>query len=184
MNGINIKEAIQPYCKDKLKLVSCDVDEKGNGTYVFRSKKIPEIEVHAIRYDIDSWDEDSNSRILKYFFEKWNNKEKDKFEIEEKYDNNRLLKYDLYIDINDYDEFENAFNLIKNLIQFKNGFNISSDNNIHIRKDNITIEQNKYPQTEEELKYDLEEQYIEKFYNANNIDIPQAIIEKHNYNVK
>ena len=164
LHGIDVESAIQSYCEGKLELISKNVDDKGNGTYIFQSKKIPEIEVHVIRYTRNTWNDDLTSRVIKYFFEKWENPDKNLFKVEEEYNENGLLYYDLYIDVETYEDFEYALDLIIDFLEFKNGFNHSTDSNIHIRKDDILITPTRYPQTVDELRIELEEQY-KTYYN-------------------
>ena len=159
LHGIDVESAIHSYCEGKLESISKNVDDKGNGTYIFQSKKIPEIEVHVIRYTRNTWNDDLTSRVIKYFFEKWENPDKNLFKVEEEYNENGLLYYDLYIDVETYEDFEYALDLIIDFLEFKNGFNHSTDSNIHIRKDDILITPTRYPQTVDELRIELEEQY-------------------------
>lgn len=158
-HGIDVEKEMQSYCEGKLELISKNVDDKGNGTYIFQSQKIPEIEVHAIRHTRNAWNNDLTPSVIKYFFEKWENPDKNLFKVEEEYNKDGILYYDLYIDVETYEDFEYALDLIIDFLEFKDGFNHTVDSNIHIRKNDVLITPTRYPQTVDELRIELEEQY-------------------------
>ena len=62
-------------------------DLLGNGCYSYRISDIPNVEIHAVFVlNKDTFIEDSDERLCKYYFEQWKDKDKNKFIIDEKYD--------------------------------------------------------------------------------------------------
>lgn len=118
----NLRSIYQLNFKEK----SVDTDISGNEFLIYKIEEIPELEIHAIakKYD-NTFIEDVEAKIYKYFFDKWNNPDKNKFIVEESYDyytcklsrKNWILKFKTYIEVNNYEEMLNATEII---IKFRN----------------------------------------------------------------
>lgn len=81
------KESIKVHTGTEIEEISIKTSINGNGLYKYKLKDIGEIEIHAFFHKSkDIFIEDSNDRIYKYFFEKWNNVDKNKFVVVEEYD--------------------------------------------------------------------------------------------------
>ena len=93
-----------------VKVISKNIDEYENGEYVFTIKENKEITFKAI-VEWDKMKDDYTDRCQKYYFERWENEQKNKVKTEERYDLG-LLKYAQYIEINSYEEIEEAINIL------------------------------------------------------------------------
>ena len=170
------------------KVISKDVDLQGDGIYVFQSKKIPEITPHLIKR-AGKMDEDTLARINKYYFEKWEDKDKSKFKVEEGFKenhindergNNFLIFFRTYIDVNNYQELVDATDAIIRFVEFKSDWKMPTDNFIRVGED-IIIPNNQLHQTTDEIKEEAKKQYIElvKRKGLSKEDIPKEEIEKY-----
>jgi len=92
----------------------------GKKIYTYELKDIPNIHIHAVK-DCDNIQKDMISQIKKYFFEKWEDKDKDKFIVEcnykdakigNKIKHNWLLDYNIYIKIENYEDLLEATEII------------------------------------------------------------------------
>lgn len=148
----------------KTKLESKDVDKNGNGKYIFSLKDNKELKFIVIKRYGDIKD-DFYDRSHKYYFEKWNDSDKERFEINEKIEN-ELLEYETYIEIQGYDDIDNTLRLIYKFADFCNN-NFSRSWNIYIRKgDFIGYFSDNYGLTKEEnIKY-MQDRYLK--YQKNN----------------
>lgn len=104
-----------------------NVDITGNGFLIYKIDEIPELEIHAIsKKEDNTFIEDVESQMYKYFFDRWNDPEKNKFNVEESYEDYTyrfhtkkgwLLKFKTYIDVSNYEEMLKATEI---LIRFRN----------------------------------------------------------------
>lgn len=137
-------------------------DITGNGFFIYKMKEIPELEIHAIsKKEDDTFIQDVDARMYKYFFEKWNSPNKNKFTVEESYadctygwhtQKNWILEFKTYIEVNSYEEMIEATEMIiefidymsypqiivESYIKYKNQFilphNVSLQNDDEIRQ--------------------------------------------------
>ena len=133
-----------------------NTDITGNGFLIYKIEEIPELEIHAISTKDDIFIEDFESRMYKYFFDRWNDSDKSKFVVEESYEDytyglhtkkNWLLKYKTYIEVSNYEEMLDATEII---IKFRDYMPypqiivesyIKYDNN-YILPHNVSIQEN------------------------------------------
>lgn len=108
------------------KIVNSDIT--GNGFFIYKIEEIPELEIHAIsKKGDDTFVEDVEARIYKYFFERWNNPNKSKFNVEESYEDythglhtqiDWILKFKTYIEVNNYEEMIEATETIIDFLDY------------------------------------------------------------------
>ncbi len=96
------------------------LDENRNGKYILTVKQNKEIHFNAI-VEWTSMKNDYSDRCQKYYFDKWENENKEKIIVKESYEDN-LLIYSQFIDIKDEKEIENAVKLIYEFIKFAGDF--------------------------------------------------------------
>lgn len=99
-----------------------------NGFYIYKVADIPEIEIHTVYNKSDNlFITDIESRYYKYYFEKWKNENKDKFIVQESYEDytcknmkkeDWILSYSTYIEVSNYDELVEATNDIINFLNY------------------------------------------------------------------
>lgn len=87
----------------KLKIISQDIDEKENGTYKFEFEENNEIKFTAIK-KLDNLIQDFFDNYHKYYFDKWESTNKEKFI--QKNISNEILDYTIYLVINSYEDIE------------------------------------------------------------------------------
>jgi len=107
---IDVVSTIQNMYSTKVKIISKDIDKEDDGVYRLQVKKNKEIQFTAIK-DGNSLKEDYLDRNHKYYFNKWNSANKDKFKTNEIV-NNEILEYETYIEISSYEEIEDVVNAI------------------------------------------------------------------------
>lgn len=118
----NLIETIESSNHIKVKVISQNFDEYGNGECYLKLKKFSEIKFKAIK----KWGEvinDYESQLHKYLFENWNNSKKDKFTIIEKITEDGFLEYETYIEISNIEEYEEATELIINFLEYTDKWN-------------------------------------------------------------
>lgn len=159
-----LKSPYQMNFKEK----TVNVDLKGNGFITYELEEIPDIEIHALSKDDYTFIEDVESRIYKYFFEKWEDKDKYKFIVAESYTDytyqfitkkNWILNYKTYIEVNNYKELQDATELI---IKFRNYMqypNIIVKSYIKFNEKFI-LPHNVSDQTDEEIRNSSQNQYL------------------------
>jgi len=133
-------------CRENAEETAFKTDIFGNGLYIYKMRSIPDVEGHAIM-NIFKSDEDGKftidivDRIHKSYFEKWEDNEKEKFTIEENYDEGWLLNYETYIETSNYSEVMEAARIIVKYIDYF-GIKVSLGNHIYIKYgDNVIIPQ-------------------------------------------
>ncbi len=134
--NVNPEKTIESMYNTKIDLVNKDIDEKENGRYTFKMSDNNEIQFTAIK-KFGNLSEDYSDNCHKYYFEKWESKEKEKFTINETINSN-ILDYDTYIRINSYEELENAMNIINNFVNYC-GNNFNANWRIYLKKGDYTI---------------------------------------------
>ena len=120
----------------KIDLIYKDIDEKENGKYVFQVSDNNEIQFTAIR-KFGSLSEDYSDNCHKYYFERWESKEKENFIIIENKTED-ILDYDTYMKIDSYEELEKAMDIINNFVDYC-GNNFSANWRIYLKKGDYTI---------------------------------------------
>ncbi len=99
------------------------------GFYTYKFTNIPEIEFNVLYISKDELKIDIEDRYHKYFFDKWEDIEKDKFVVKETYEDckykltqktNWILHYETYIEANSYEEVMNATDIIIRFLKYMN----------------------------------------------------------------
>ena len=124
-----------------VKVVSRDIDEDKNGTYILTTKENEEIRFYAV-VNWNSLTQDYSDRCQKYYYEKWQNDNKNLIEISEYINDNKILEYEQYIKIDKYEQIEEAVSLLYEFKEFA-GKDFFSDWNIYL----IVNNQRMYPFT-------------------------------------
>ncbi len=147
----------------------------GNGCYSYKIIDIPDTEIH-VEFDIfrDIFIEDSDERLCKYYFEKWEDNGKEKFTISESYDDCKgflykkkkwILNYQMYIEVNTYEE---AIEAIDTIIRFKEyaGDKVYFGNNVYIKaNEHIIIPQVISSQSADSIREYMQEECLKIFQN-------------------
>ncbi len=147
----------------------------GNGCYSYEIVSIPDAEIH-VEFDIfrDIFIEDSDERLCKYYFEKWEDKGKEKFIISESYDDCKgflykkkdwILNYQMYIEVNNYKE---SIEAIDTIIKFKEyaGDKVYFGDNVYIKaKEHIIVPQVISLQNVDSMRKYMQEQCLKIFQN-------------------
>ena len=113
---IDVVPTIQNMYSIKVKVISKNVDKEKDGIYRLQLKNNKEIQFTAIK-EGNSLKEDYLDRTHLYYFNKWNSNNKEKFKINENI-NNEILEYDMYIEINSYEDIEDAVNIMFEFEEF------------------------------------------------------------------
>jgi len=195
----DVEQIAKDVLNTKVNLISKNVEEHGNGEYYFEVKKIPEIKFKAIKNYGRCFDDCLNN-YNKYLFERWNSSEKEKITVKEDIDEKGLLQYELYIEINNYSEMENATEILIHYIEYLENWNKKNNISryigqkkgqfsvkpcsIYLKKSSsgeIIQPYHMQWQTAEEMRDDAKKSYIEitKNYNEDTSDIPKEILEKY-----
>lgn len=133
---INPTKTISKMYNKHVKVLSKNIDEYENGEYEFTIKENKEINFKAI-VEWNQMKDDYSDRCQKYYFERWQGEQKNKVKTDEHYDSG-LLRYAQYIEINSYDEIEEAINI---LYQFalSAGKMYFPDWDLHLMYNNVNI---------------------------------------------
>ena len=86
-------ETISLMYNKNVKVVSRDIDEDKNGTYILTTKENEEIRFYAV-VNWNSLTQDYSDRCQKYYYEKWQNDNKNLIEISEYINDNKILEYE------------------------------------------------------------------------------------------
>lgn len=116
------------YGASEYEIVYSKKDLWQNGFYIYKVVDIPEIEIHTVYNKSENlFITDAESRYYKYYFEKWENENKDKFIVQESYEDytcknmkmeDWILNYSTYIEVSNYDELIEATNDIINFLDY------------------------------------------------------------------
>lgn len=146
-----------------------NTDITGNGFLTYKIAEIPEIEVHAIsKKDDNVFIEDTEARIYKYFFDVWNDLDKNKFKVEEYYEDytyklhtkkNWILKFKTYIEVNNYEELLEATETIIKFRKYMSYPQIIVESYIKYN-DNFILPHNASIQTDDEIRKSAKEQFL------------------------
>ena len=106
----------------KMKIVSQETDENGNGTYLITLKNKKEIQFKAIKKYGDLKN-DYEANYNKYVFEHWDSDIKEKFDIMEGLDENGMLNYEIYINVDKDGDIEQATEYLINFLEYAEKWN-------------------------------------------------------------
>ena len=164
------KAHIQSFCNnEEVEEVPITVKLSGNGLYSYTIKNIPKLEIHSLFVKNKNIIlEDATSRFYKYFFEKWDDTNKDRFVIVESYKNvnyknirkkDWFLEYKTYIQVNSYEELLQATEAIIRFVEFTGYSQILFDSYIKVG-DCWILPHNSSSQTSEEIRNSAKVQYF------------------------
>lgn len=146
-----------------------NTDITGNGFLTYKIAEIPEIEVHAVsKKEDNAFIEDTEARIYKYFFDTWNDLDKNKFKVEEYYEDytyklhtkkDWILKFKTYIEVNNYDELLDATETIIEFRKYMPYPQIIVGSYIKYN-DNFILPHNASIQTDDEIRKSAKEQFL------------------------
>ena len=127
-------ETVSNMYNKHVEIIEKNVDEDRNGDYILTTKENSNIRFNA-HVEWRSLAEDYADRCHKYYYEKWENKNKGMLKTIEEIGKNNILKYEQYIEIENHEQLENAVNLIYDL-KVSAGENFAPDWNIYIIAEN------------------------------------------------
>lgn len=134
---IEPKEALEDKYNIRLNEISDNTDSRGNGTYVFEVDDDTLIQFNALE-DWSRLSDDYEDNCQKYYYDNWENSNKDIVKTKTSYENNILLNFEQYIEIENEDEIENAVRLLYDfVISAQNKF--STEWNLYLEIDNNKI---------------------------------------------
>lgn len=113
---VNPKKTLENKYNIRLDEVADNTDSRGNGTFTYKLKDIPELQFNAL-VNWSSYSDDYADNSQKYYYENWENKDKDLIQTKSSYDDNGLLSYEQYIEIDDEDSIEEAVELMYDFIK-------------------------------------------------------------------
>lgn len=113
---IDPKETLEGMYKINITEVSKNIDSYQNGSYIFELADNPEIKFNAI-VEWASMNEDYADNCQKYYFDHWQNSNKNLIQTNIKYFKDVILKYEQYIQITDEAEIENSVKLMYDLVK-------------------------------------------------------------------
>ena len=123
-------ETISLMYNKNVKVVSRDIDEDKNGTYILTTKENEEIRFYAV-VNWNSLTQDYSDRCQKYYYEKWQNDNKNLINVSEYINDNKILEYEQYIKIDKYEQIEEAVSLLCEFKEFA-GKDFFPDWNIYL----------------------------------------------------
>ena len=158
---INPKETLEGMYKIKLVEVSKNIDSHQNGSYIFELKDNSEIKFNVL-VEWASMNEDYADNCQKYYFERWENTNKNNIQTNIAYYEDIILKYNQYIQIKDETEIEDAVKLMYDLVEFA-GDKFSPDWELYLRfGENIRIYPFAYYNVELEKSINIAKSEYEK----------------------
>lgn len=185
-----IRSCMNIYLKEDFEEIPSNIDIWGNGFYIYKLENIPDLEIHAFfNKNKNVFIQDFNERIHKYFWEKWEDVNKESFVVKEEYEEYKLalttkkswiLKYKTYIEVENYNEMLEAVETIIRFKKFMGEYSsIMASSYIKIGNEMI-LPNNVSPQTDDEIRESAKLQYIRivKKNNLNYNDITKEIIDK------
>lgn len=141
----------------------------GNGLYSYKITNYPIEEIHAIFVSYKNiFKHDINDRLHKFYFEDWKDEDKNKFVIDQHYEEGKhnfikekewILVYETYIETNTYEELMEATNI---LIKYNNyiGDLMFVGSNMYIKyKGNIINPIQTCEMSDDFIKNNVNEQY-------------------------
>lgn len=159
-------QLIKSSCREEIEAVSNKTDFWGNGFYIYKVSG-KGIEIHLVREEKHGL-HDLEDRYYKTYFEKWENKDKGKFEVIETYKDGKhgmsteedwLLDYRTYIEANSYEEVISATELIIEFIEYMGNPHILIKSYIKFG-DEMILPHNVSPQTYDDIRKSAIQQYL------------------------
>lgn len=151
---------IETYYGSKVKEIPVKTSFNGNGLYMYQMNNEPNILIHTyVIKDKNIFEKDTESRFYKYYFEKWQDAEKEKFIVEEKYEDVKcglifekdwILKYRTIIEVKNYDEMISATKAIIRFIEYMGNRRVIVNSYIKVG-DNLILPQNTNDLNNEEI---------------------------------
>jgi hypothetical protein len=169
--NMQITSTIKDCCGENIEKIYSKTDLSGNGFYKYRVIDIPDIEIHV--YAIEKENiciEDTYSRYYKYYFEKWQYDNKEKFTVQETYQDYKyknitkekwILNYQTYIEVTNYEEFIEATNDIINFIEYMGNNDVLIKSYIKFQ-DIMILPHNVSEQTAEQIMESAKKQWNDK----------------------
>ncbi len=134
---VDVYNTIKDKYKMKVNTISEDIDDKKDGIYKLEVKDNSNIKFTAIKKG-NQLQEDLSDNSHKYYFESWDNPNKNVFTVVENYNNN-LLEYQTYIEIDNEEELKESMKLINELINTCGNENFYLTWNIYLKKGEYRI---------------------------------------------
>ena len=113
---IDPKETLEGMYRIKVVEISKNIDSNQNGSYIFELKDNSEIKFNVL-VEWASMNEDYADNCQKYYFEHWENQNKNLLQTSVTYYKDVILKYEQYIQITDEAEIENSVKLLYDLVK-------------------------------------------------------------------
>lgn len=136
---IDLEDTIESMYNIKIKIVSQDTDNRGNGKYTIKTKNSDiDITFNAVK-DHGNLKEDYLAHFQKYYFDKWESETKENFIVKEEI-NDTILIFETYIEINNYDEIIGAVESINEFYEFCNKKKDFASWNIFIKYGKIILD--------------------------------------------
>lgn len=157
---------IEKYYNEEVEIISEKTYWRGNGFYTLKTKNTPNIEMHVV-IDGENTSNDLDDRYYKYYFEKWQNENKNKFVVNESYEDytyktktmpNWQLNYYTYIEVSNYEQMLQATEDIISFIEYTGNRTIIIGSYIKIN-DNLIIPHGTPNETNEEIRESAKWQY-------------------------
>lgn len=123
----------------KIKIISEETDEKGNGKYICNIKGNNHVQFTLIKED-GHLKEDYLDRSLKYYFESWNDSYKSSFSVKEEF-KDELLDYEIYIELESYYDIDDAAQKINKFAEYCGKW-VEPAWNIYLKKEELQIYSN------------------------------------------
>lgn len=170
----DIYDFAKNHCDIEVEILPEKIFWNGSGFYILNPKDIPDIEIHAVMMD-ENLDIDLYSQYYKYFFERWDDSTKDKYIINEKYEDSSyksstqkkwLLHYETVIEVHSYSEMLDATESIIRFIEYMGNRKIMFMCNIKVGKDYFQI-CDSVDETNEEIRKNAKNRYMDCVKNQN-----------------
>lgn len=107
-------ETISGMYNKHVQVISKNVDKDRNGTYILTIEENRDIKFNAI-VNWNSMKDDYSEQCQKYYYNKWQHKDKEKL-ITEEDNEDGILIFNQYVIINDYSQIEESINLMYDFI--------------------------------------------------------------------
>lgn len=130
---INPKETIEAMYDQQITEVSKNINSNQNGSYIYEIKSKPEIKFNVI-VAWASMNEDYADNCQKYFYDNWQNENKNIIQTDISYYEDVILKYEQYIPIQNENEIENAVKIMYDLVMSAGEY-FSPDWNLYLKVD-------------------------------------------------
>ena len=128
---IDAKETIESMYRIKIKEISKNIDSNNNGIYIYELKDNPKIKFNVI-VEWTNMSEDYADNIQKYYYEHWENTNKNLIQTNISYNNDIILKYQQFIEIKDEKEIEDAVKLMYDFVK-SSGDKFSPDWELYLK---------------------------------------------------